>query len=367
MKKNNSKLAKRLSQYGSFALAAMGASEVDGQVIYTDVNPDFVGGMGSTYAIDFDNDGVDDVIIENNTYSFYSYVFPRVYANPQGTNAVLGSLGGGVFAYPYALNSGNMISSGAPGYFLDNYYLNSMNYNNSFGNWLGVTDKYLGVQFNISGSTHYGWIRLDVTSSGDFIVKDFAYESTPGTGILAGAMPITCPDPSGLATNNETENSADITWTAGGSETEWEIEYGTTGFSPGSGTTVVDNDGTLGESLTGLTANTTYDVYVTAICGPADESGQTGPETFTTLPLGVENQSFEGFSFYPNPVQNKLNMNAQRNIGQVEIYDLLGKKVLSIQPGQMDHQIELSSLRSGTYLMKITIGKNSKVFKLIKK
>ncbi|HLU80789.1 MAG TPA: hypothetical protein VK010_01840, partial [Flavobacteriaceae bacterium] len=89
MKKNNSKLAKRLSQYSSFALAAIGASEVDGQVIYTDVNPDFAGGMGSSYAIDFDNDGVDDVIIDNNTFSSFGYVYPRIYATPQGTNAVL--------------------------------------------------------------------------------------------------------------------------------------------------------------------------------------------------------------------------------------------------------------------------------------
>src|SRR5690606_12475010 len=285
MKKNNSKLAKRLSQYSSFALAAIGASEVDGQVIYTDVNPDFSGGMGSSYAIDFDNDGVDDVIIDNNTYSTFGYVYPRIYATPQGTNAVLGTIGFGPYAYPFALNSGDMISSGAYGYFLDNYYNNSMNYNNSFGTWIGVTDKYLGVQFNRSGNTYYGWARLDVTTSGTFIVKDFAYQSTPGIGILAGEVPAapTCPDPSGLTVNSLTENTADITWTAGGTETEWEIEYGITGFTPGTGTPIADNDGVLGETLTGLTANTTYDVYVTAICGPGDESGQVGPESFTTL------------------------------------------------------------------------------------
>jgi len=123
----------------------------------------------------------------------------------------------------------------------------------------------------------------------------------------------------------------------------------------------------LGETLTGLTANTTYDVYVTAICGPADESGQVGPETFTTLPLGVEGQSFEGFSFYPNPVQNKLTMIGQRNIEQVEIHDLLGKLVFSVRPAHPDYQLELSSLKSGIYLMKISIDGNTKVFKLIKK
>jgi hypothetical protein len=461
MKQNNSKLAKRLSQYGSFALAVVGVSEADGQIIYTDVNPDFSGAMGSSYAIDLDNNGVDDVIIDNNTYSSFSIVFPRIYANPQGTNAVLGSIGSGVYAYPYALNSGDNISSGALGTFLGNYYNNSMNYNNSFGNWVGATDKYLGVQFDISGSTHYGWVRLDVSMNGDFVVKDFAYESTSGLGIMAGEMPPPCTDPTALIANNvdndsaeiswtaggsETEweieygttgftpgagtivadndsslgetlsgltasttydvyvtaicgpgdesnqvgpqsfttladpcadvtniavlgitnNSADITWTAGGSETEWEIEYGTTGFTPGAGTVVADNDSSLGETLSGLTASTTYDVYVTAICGPGDESNQVGPESFTTEPLGVEEQVFEGFSYYPNPVREQLVLNAKSNIDEIVVYDLLGNRVFSENPNQMDYKVDLSKLQRGSYLMKVGIEGGEKMFKLIK-
>src|SRR5690606_15669478 len=128
-----------------------------------------------------------------------------------------------------------------------------------------------------------------------FIVKDFAYQSTPGTGILAGEMPAasTCPDPSGLTVNSLTENTADITWTAGGTETEWEIEYGITGFTPGTGTPIADNDGVLGETLTGLTANNAHEADVESIYSLVDERGLVDSESYTSLPLVVGGHSIE--------------------------------------------------------------------------
>src|SRR5690606_10372767 len=43
---------------------------------------------------------------------------------------------------------------------------------------------------------------------------------------------------------------------------------------------IIDNDGTLGETLTGLSGLTDYDVYVRATC--SGNSAWTGPYTFTT-------------------------------------------------------------------------------------
>lgn len=68
-----------------------------------------------------------------------------------------------------------------------NYY--GCAYSNS--QWCGdVTDGYLGVKFlNLStGTTHYGWVRMDTDVGGDnlMVVKDYAFEATPDTGIAAG-------------------------------------------------------------------------------------------------------------------------------------------------------------------------------------
>ncbi|GEM_PF-3540745 len=303
MKKNYSnKLSKRLGQYGSLAVALTGLSEANSQVIYTDVNPDYSGSLGSSYAIDFDNDGVDDIILQNSVSSSQSYYFSSfiraLYANPQGDNEVLGS-GSGGFTYPYALNSGNMISSNADGVFFNNSNTNSLNWNYGFsyfgytysvndGNWVGVTDKYLGVKFDISGETHYGWVRLDVNEDSSFIVKDFAYEATPNTGILAGDQgeDISCAAPTALTVDNVTENTVTFSWTASPDETDgydWAL------FAEGANidtdtpiTTGSVGTGMLNATVEGLDPETAYDIYVQTKCTSETSSDWEGPQTFTT-------------------------------------------------------------------------------------
>ena len=89
-----------------------------------------------------------------------------------------------------------------------------------------------------------------------------------------------CPNPSALTISNVTISSADLSWTAGGTETAWNVEYGSTGFALGSGTLTPTSTTTL--SMTSLTDLTTYDVYVQSDCGSGQTSAWIGPLTFTT-------------------------------------------------------------------------------------
>lgn len=65
----------------------------------------------------------------------------------------------------------------------------------SRGYWGGnPKNKYLGVRFNIDGETHYGWIRLTVTSdtqskkpSLEATITGYAYESVANKAIKAGS------------------------------------------------------------------------------------------------------------------------------------------------------------------------------------
>lgn len=91
-----------------------------------------------------------------------------------------------------------------------------------------------------------------------------------------------CPDPSAQIETNITQTSADLGWTENGSATTWEIEWGPTGFTQGSGTMVTGITSNP-YNLTGLTAATTYDWYVRADCGGGSYSNWVGPSTFTTL------------------------------------------------------------------------------------
>ena len=94
------------------------------------------------------------------------------------------------------------------------------------------------------------------------------------------AAPPTCPAPTDLTFDGSTNTSVDLSWIAGGSETEWNIEYGAPGFTPGSGTVV--NAMSNPFTVSGLTQNTTYEFYITGVCGAGDESLQIGAVEGTT-------------------------------------------------------------------------------------
>jgi len=67
------------------------------------------------------------------------------------------------------------------------------------GNWVDAKDLYLGLQFQISGQTHYGWARVSVTAKEyehiSAILSGYAYETIPGQQILAGQRSGTADDP----------------------------------------------------------------------------------------------------------------------------------------------------------------------------
>ena len=75
--------------------------------------------------------------------------------------------------------------------------------------------------------------------------------------------------------------SAILEWIETGTATSWVVEYGTPGFVQGSGIRVTANANPF--TLTGLTAETSYEYYVRADCGGGDTSLFKGPSaTFTT-------------------------------------------------------------------------------------
>ena len=90
----------------------------------------------------------------------------------------------------------------------------------------------------------------------------------------------TCPQTSPLTASNVASSSADVSWTAGGTETSWNVEYGAAGFTLGTGTNT--NVTATTYSMTGLTPSTDYDVYVQAVCSATDQSFWVGPLAVST-------------------------------------------------------------------------------------
>ena len=90
-----------------------------------------------------------------------------------------------------------------------------------------------------------------------------------------------------------------------------------------------------------------------------------------TAVLGIEdNKKVIDFEIYPNPVQNKIQIQCSEfktESGIIEILSLDGKKILEkeIKSGIENIDLDLSNLKSGMYLCKISTDKKSSTKKLI--
>ena len=115
-------------------------------------------------------------------------------------------------------------------------------------------------------------------------------------------------------------------------------------------------------NLTGLTPNSTY--YIQLDRHSSADDGSFGIEVQSNL--STDNFDQTDFTFYPNPVKNTLNVDIDQVVSQYSIYNMAGKTVLKGSPESTDPQINISSLQTGTYLVKISVDGKSESFRIIK-
>ena len=74
------------------------------------------------------------------------------------------------------------------------------------------------------------------------------------------------------------------------------------------------------------------------------------------------------FTISPNPGVNELNIRlAQKSDAIVEVYNLLGRKIYSGKLTTVHNSIEISSWKSGIYLVKVITDKKSITKRFVKK
>ncbi|MDC8000788.1 T9SS type A sorting domain-containing protein [Aequorivita todarodis] len=69
--------------------------------------------------------------------------------------------------------------------------------------------------------------------------------------------------------------------------------------------------------------------------------------------LGVAQTQLEDVVLYPNPASTTINLSNAEN-ANIQVFDILGKLILSQENIPMDAQINVSQLQAGTYFMKIS-------------
>ena len=83
--------------------------------------------------------------------------------------------------------------------------------------------------------------------------------------------------------------------------------------------------------------------------------------------LGVNDLKINGATVYPNPTTNSWNVSTNNvRIDSIEVFDILGKKVISLQPNTMTSAIDATNLTPGVYITKIKTELGMETKRLIK-
>uniref|UniRef100_UPI000552B1E2 T9SS type A sorting domain-containing protein n=1 Tax=Aequorivita capsosiphonis TaxID=487317 RepID=UPI000552B1E2 len=65
-------------------------------------------------------------------------------------------------------------------------------------------------------------------------------------------------------------------------------------------------------------------------------------------------------------VKDQLTLNASAPIEQVDVYNLIGQKVIQKQPNALEANMATHQLQAGVYLMSVTIDGSQKTFRVVK-
>jgi hypothetical protein len=158
-----------------------------------------------------------------------------------------------------------------------------------------------------SAGAYPGEMGFDLVGPFGDTLSTLPYNSTLIAGSSINSFVAQC-SPCGVpvgvnAAGNTTCTSTTVTWTAPSAATSSKLEYGVTGFTPGSGTLITGITGGT-TNLTGLTPNTAYQVYVQSVCS-SGTSSWSSPATVTTAnaPQPTVTATYSVLSLNPVTIQ----------------------------------------------------------------
>lgn len=172
---------------------------------------------------------------------------------------------------------------------------------------------------NTDSATFSLWEEVEITNEYTEFVVDFSgYDGTDTyVGIRHKSGDYTfldnirwelsplCPDVQDIAVSGTTTAATTVSWSPGGSETNWQVAYGESDVNDPNTLTPSEVLTELNYPIEQLTENTTYKVWVRSVCGGLDGNGAwMGPLTFNTQCNATEvpyTEDFESADEYSLP------------------------------------------------------------------
>ena len=403
----------KLKEYSLFAAGILAAGNSSNQTFYHDINPDLqlehddLNWFNFAAPLDLNHDGVNDFDFKLWGYSTYSgwsaqghFIFG--YAVPKAGHQVLiassqspGWCTFGWFAdnFDHIANysNGEIISpTPATGTFLhpvDEFYKNQLlfmvrdkpyfastwyafctgvpNTIETGGLWFEAEMKMMPIKFKQGANFYTGWIRLSATE-GNLYVHDYAIDLTAGTSVIAGditgAIISEVPEP-GLVTTNSTK--AILTWGGVPNAIKYRYRYREIGATDW----ITKIHSGTAKILKSLDCATTYEWQIQAIYDnvPEMNSEWSDLNAFSTLAcrIGDAVSSVKDIVIYPTIASEQITVKTTSEDDHVdlfiEMYNLQGVQVKSIQTNSKSFELEVNDLPAGAYIVLVNYGESEHI------
>ena len=81
---------------------------------------------------------------------------------------------------------------------------------------------------------------------------------------------------------------------------------------------------------------------------------------------GLNDSAISEFTYYPNPVNDKLTISAQNNVKDITVFNLLGQVVSRQYPNTKDCLVDMAAMQTGAYFVQISIGSTVEMVRVLK-
>ena len=209
----------------------------------------------------------------------------------------------------------------------------------------GSGNTFSGDLTNLTPETDYAY-RAFITFSGQTV-----YGTTETFTTLPEETPEPCDAPTGFDTTAVANETIGISWDNNPNVSSWNVRHRTQG-----GDWITATSATNSCTISGLTGSTTYEIQVQAVCANGQTSDWSASLFVTTKNVGIDSWLDGSVTLYPNPAKEyvDIRVDGNLNVTMMEVYDVYGKLVNTVNVVDNPTRINVSGLANGMYFVRVT-------------
>ena len=198
--------------------------------------------------------------------------------------------------------------------------------------------------------------RTVASDSGDFITPTFIFNSFKQVGVTYTELVLAADSGDSYAIDYSVNDYSQF------------HGPGATDNGDGTYTVIVDSSSVFTYKWYNITTSTQEDLSSCTSENRAHAAGENEADAFSicSATAGLNKNNLLNVSLYPNPAKGTLNISAKEVIQNAAVYNVLGKKVMSLEINKSNESIDISNLASGIYLIKYQLNNATGTAKFIK-